>query len=165
MRLRSCCVLSSFLVFTACFATEERADRIEDRKEEDRSDFHKVEAVFPDTYVGEYGGDSSEAAAAAEEGEAIPGCPADQGRMEDGSCAPEDEFFQEQEALDAKALTAMQYAPDPYQQVQAQKELIQHQATQMKQAEKDLDEIIREVKKRKQLDKDEKDEKDPLGDL
>jgi hypothetical protein len=162
MRLRSCCVLSSFLVFTACFATEERADRIEDRKEEDRSDFHKVEAVFPDTYVGEYGDSSEAAAAAAAEEDGLPSCPADQGRMEDGSCAPSDDFFQEQEALDTKALTAMQYAPDPQQQVQAQKELIQHQADQMVQAEKGLDEIIREVKKRKKLDKG---EKDPLGDL
>jgi len=172
MRSKSCFALSSFLVLTACFATEsldgsdedrKQGDRKEDLKEDAKPDESKPDDPPRDVYfvaplTAPAGGDG-------DGDEALPDCPLEQGRMEDGSCAPAEEFFQEQESLDAEALAAMQSAVDPKQEVEAQEDLIYRQAAQMKQAEKDLDEIIREVKERKKSGKGFKGKKEEFGDL
>lgn len=166
MRSRSCFVLSSLLVFTACDAAEKSdASKHEDRKEErkpDDTEDAKSEEAKPDELPPTFGFlplDSGEEAGG------FPDCPVDQGRLENGACASNEAFFQEQEELDAAALAAMQYAKEPKQQVEAQEKLIQHQEAQMQQAEKDLDEIIEEVKKRKKSGKGFKGKKEEFGDL
>jgi len=69
--------------------------------------------------------------------------------MEDGSCAPEEEFFGEQETLDAEALAQLQVAHDAKAQAEAQEKFIQQQIRQANQAEKGLDEIIKDLKQKK----------------
>jgi hypothetical protein len=146
------------LVFTGCDAKsdEKREDKKADAKapEEPHGDHHYFSVEIAHAATGtEVGVASTSSSEAGEDdsgsGEALPDCPKDQARLEDGSCAPEEEFFAEQEILDEQAVAQMQYADSPKQEAKAQGDLIKHQSRQIEQAEKDLDEIIEEVKKRK----------------
>jgi hypothetical protein len=130
-------------------AEVEAADfKIDDRKADD-----KKEEAKDDGGYGSWGGalpdsmDTGEPLPAPELGP--PPCPEGQGRMESGDCAPDEEFFGEQEALDAKSIAQMQEAPDAKAQAKAQEKFYEQQVRQTEHVEKDLDEIIKGLKKRK----------------
>lgn len=86
-------------------------------------------------------------------------CPDGQTTMGDGSCAPEEDFYAEQEVLDERVIAEIQTADTAQAQVKAQEHFIESQARQIEKAEEDLDEIIRDLKRKKRSKKP-----DPLED-
>jgi len=163
MRSRNYCAISSLVLISACLAGDPKADartvevQTADPKEdlkEDRKSEHKEDSK-EDSKEDEKKEDFKE-----DSGYGLglpfdllpdpePPCPVGEGRMKDGDCAPEEEFFGEQEALDAEALAQLQAADDAKSKAQAQGQFIKQQIRQTEQAEKDLDEIIQDLKKKK----------------
>lgn len=170
MRSRSCCAISSVVLISACLAGDPKSDAktVEvgpaDYKQDRKEDEKKAEDSKEDWGYGGHGDDGT--VPDMESGEPSPPdepppCPEGEGRMEDGNCASEEEFFGEQEALDAEALAQLQAAGDAKAQAEAQEKLIKQQIRQTYQAEKDLDEIIKDLKDKKK-NKGKLD--DPFGD-
>lgn len=165
MRSRNYFAVSSLLVFMglACDSgAKEMSDkRAEDKREEDRpedTEDVKYEPGHRQTGIdlAQAGSDplgltdTSGTTTDSGGGQPMSACPKNQARLEDGTCAAEEEFFKEQEVLDEKAVAEMQQAKTPKQVAKAQGDLISNQYRQIEQAEKDLDEIIAEVKDRKE---------------
>ena len=148
MRLRTYCVVSSLIFFGGCFAGESKSDApISELQKSDKKDAKKADAKEDDGVWGDPP-DSMDT------GEPIPvtvlePCPEGKGRMENGSCAPEEEFYGEQEALDAEALLEMEDTHDPKAQGKAREVFIEQQIRQTEQVEKNLDEIIGDLKQKK----------------
>jgi hypothetical protein len=162
MRSRNYFAVSSLLVFTslACDSGAEKGARIEDKKEEakpdDTEDLKYGDHAYSTSDIslaptgqvaGTTNGSSEDDSGGAQP---VPDCPKDQARLENGSCDSVEKFSKEQEILDDQAVAEMQQAKSPKQVSKAQGDLIQHQSRQIEQVEKDLDEIIAEVKKRKE---------------
>ena len=157
MRSRSYCAISSLVLVSACLAGDPKTDAkaVEvypaDYKQEDRkADDSKEESGSDESHYGSDGdaGAVHEMETGAPVLDPTP-CPKGEGRMEDGTCASEEEFFGEQEALDAEALAQLQVAHDAKAQAEAQEKFIQQQIRQANQAEKGLDEIIKDLKQKK----------------
>jgi hypothetical protein len=134
-------------------ACDAPAERQEDKKAEAKADFKEPSEMYRGGDIG-----PPETALTSEDGlagqDAPPPCPDDHAMLGDGSCAPDEEFYVEQEVLDAKVIQEIQTADTAQAQVKAQEHFIESQARQIEKAEEDLDEIIRDLKRKKRAKRD-----------
>lgn len=151
MRSRSCCAISGVLVLLGSLACDAPAERRESK--EAKADFKKevpdryrADEILTDIALG--------STAEPEEDPAPAGCPSGMEMLGDGSCTHEENFNREQEALDSQVLAEIQAADTAQAQVKAQEHFIESQARQIDKAEEDLDEIIRDLKRKKRAEKE-----------